>query len=118
MGDIPVKALVFDSEACEGIGKEYVDRTSSVDEDSAYVKIGNVGPNNHGIGVGKNNALLLFLVEGYGFPPLIMLICQLRPLVKLRICRRRPVFRINYWCTAADHVDQPIAQLLEGRMCI
>ncbi|CAL8167546.1 unnamed protein product [Prunus armeniaca] len=117
MGDIPVEALVFDSEACEGIGKEYVDRTSSVDEDLAYVKIGNVGPNNHGIGVGKNDAFSSSSEKVMGSHSTSQILL-LRLLVKLRICRRRLVARISYWCTAADHVDLPIAQLLGGRMCI
>ncbi|CAL8135410.1 unnamed protein product [Prunus armeniaca] len=59
---------MVDSEAVEGIGKEYVDRASSVDEDSTYVKIGNVCSNDHGIGMGEDDALLFFFGKGDGFP--------------------------------------------------
>ncbi|CAL9006204.1 unnamed protein product, partial [Prunus brigantina] len=57
-----------DKFAVESIGKENVDRASGIDEDSAYVKIGYVRPNDHGIGMGEDNALLLFLGKGDGFP--------------------------------------------------
>lgn len=48
-GDVLVDLLVFNPEAVE-----------SINEDSAYVKISNVGPNDHGTGIWKNNAFFLF----------------------------------------------------------
>ncbi|CAL8993582.1 unnamed protein product, partial [Prunus brigantina] len=49
-GNVLVKALVFDFEAFEGISEKHID-PPDVDEDSANVKIGNVGPNDQGIGL-------------------------------------------------------------------
>lgn len=56
-GDVLVDLLVFNPEAVE-----------SINEDSAYVKISNVGPNDHGIGIWKNIAFFLFFGKGNGFP--------------------------------------------------
>lgn len=60
-GDIIVKVLMSDFESIKDIGKEYIDRASSVYKNLAYIIIGNAGMDDHGIRIGKNDAFFPFL---------------------------------------------------------
>ncbi|CAL2255040.1 unnamed protein product [Prunus armeniaca] len=116
---------MVDSEAVESIGKEYVDRASGVDEDSPYVEIGNVCSNDHGIGMEEEDALLFFFGKGDGFPSesLDFAVALLSEAEDLRVPNGTyitldgPTAAVSDRCTAADHVDLPIALVLETRLC-
>ncbi|CAL2230456.1 unnamed protein product [Prunus armeniaca] len=59
---------LFYAEGVECIDKEHIDRAAYVDEDSAYVKIRHIDPDDHRIRVGEDNSLLFFFGKGDGFP--------------------------------------------------
>lgn len=67
-GDICVEVPLFYAEGVERIGEEHIDRATGVNKDSSYVKIRNIGSDDHRIGMGEDNVLLLFLGKGDGFP--------------------------------------------------
>ncbi|CAL2266368.1 unnamed protein product [Prunus armeniaca] len=116
---------MVDFEAIESICKEYVDRAFGVDEDSAYVEIGNVCSNDHGIGMGEDDALLFFFGKGDGFPSESpdFAVALLSEAEDLRVPNGTyvtfdgPTAAVSDRCTAADHVDLPIALVLGTRLC-
>ncbi|CAL9024335.1 unnamed protein product, partial [Prunus brigantina] len=122
--DLLVEALVVDSEAVENIDKEDIDRTAGVDEDSAYVEICNVCPNDHGVGMGEDDALLLFFEKGDGFPSVSpnFAVALLSEAEDLRVPNGTyvtldgPTAEVSDRCTAADHVDLPIPLMLRARL--
>ncbi|CAL9024362.1 unnamed protein product [Prunus brigantina] len=117
---------MVDAEAVESIGKENVDRASGIDEDSAYVKIGYVRPNDHGIGMGEDNALLLFLGKGDGFPSespdfgvaLLSKAEDLRMPNGTYVTFGGPTAGVSDQCTTTDHVYLSIPLELGPRMHI
>ncbi|CAL2247272.1 unnamed protein product [Prunus armeniaca] len=117
-GDVLVEALTFDSEACESIGKD-------VNENLAYVKIGNVCPNDHGVGMREDDAFFFFLGKGDGLPPESSNFSvapfsdteDLRMPNGTHVIFYRPIAGIGNRCTTADHVDLAIAWVFESRLC-
>ncbi|CAL8168648.1 unnamed protein product [Prunus armeniaca] len=111
---------MVDSKGVESIGKEYVDRASGVDEDSAYVEIGNVCSNDHGIGMGEDDVLFFFFGKGDGFPSespdfAVALLSEAEDLgvpngTYITLDGLTAV--VSDRCTATDHVDLPIALVL------
>ncbi|CAL9020965.1 unnamed protein product, partial [Prunus brigantina] len=95
----------------------------SVDEDLAYIKIGNVGSDDHGIGVGKDNALFFFFGECDGFlsdsSNLAMASFSdaenLRVPNNMHVVLDRLVARIGNRCSATDQVNLSIVWLFRGR---
>ncbi|CAL2266545.1 unnamed protein product [Prunus armeniaca] len=116
MGDVFVEVLGFYSEGVEG---------TSVDKDLAYVKIRNIGSDDHRIGIGKDNAILLFFKRGDGFPAdsLNFFIASSSYAENLRMPNGKHVFfnsavvGVGYGRSSTDHVDMLICWLLQGRFC-
>lgn len=53
-----------DSESIESIGKQHINRAFGVYKDLTNIIIGNISANDHGIGIGENDALLIFFEKG------------------------------------------------------
>ncbi|CAL9024588.1 unnamed protein product [Prunus brigantina] len=82
MGIVPL----FYAEGVECIGEEQIDRATDVNKDSSYVKIRNIGSDDHRIGMGEDNVLLLFLGKA--------------------------VASVGYGHSSTDHIDLPVRWLL------
>ncbi|CAL2265855.1 unnamed protein product [Prunus armeniaca] len=132
MGDDFIEALVLDSKALEGIDEEYVDRTTSVDEDSAHVEISNVDSDDHGIGVRKDDTLFFFFGELDGFPSdsSNLTMASFSDTKNLRVPNDTHVVfylsvdRMGNWRSATDQVNLPIIWLFDNfvkgnaRLCV
>lgn len=62
--DVFIEMLVSDPESIKSIGKEHINRASSVYKNSTDIVIENIGVNDHGVEMWDDNALLLIFWKG------------------------------------------------------